>query len=217
MKAAIFDLDGTLLDTLEDLYLSVNYTLNKYGFPTRTREEIRSFVGNGVPMLIRRSLPDGVADEDFEDALSCFKEYYREHSADNTRPYMNIKEALAALRERGIGIGVVSNKVDFATRALCDSLLSGLIDEARGHTEGVPVKPDPASTHLVMRALGAGECVYIGDSDVDILTARAAGIPCVSVSWGFKSRSFLESCGAHHIADTPAQMLSYILDVLKEL
>ena len=210
-KAVIFDLDGTLLDTLEDLYLSVNHTLDKLGFCPRTREEVRSFVGNGVPMLIRRSLPEG-ADARTEDAaLECFKAYYREHSADHTRPYDGIIEALSELKMRGICVGVVSNKVDFATRSLCEKYFSGLVDMAQGQADGFPVKPDPASTLYVMDRLGAERGIYVGDSEVDIQTAAAAGLPCVSVSWGFKSREFLIEHGAGLIADTPTKMLSYIL------
>lgn len=212
----IFDLDGTLLDTLEDLYLSVNAVMKKFGFPCRTRDEVRSFIGNGVPKLIERALPSGVSREVYGDVLSDFKNYYREHCADNTCPYDGIIDLLTRLKENGYSTAVVSNKADFAVKSLCDGFFGGLIDISRGQLDGVPTKPSPESLFAVMDMLGADRYIYVGDSDVDILTAKNAHIPCISVSWGFRSEEFLISHGAENIARTAEELFEEICKEIQD-
>lgn len=208
--AVIFDLDGTLLDTLEDLYLSVNATLSAFNFPTRTRGEVRSFVGNGVPMLVKRALPSGVNEDIFDDALEFFTEYYGLHCMDHTRAYEKIPETLCELKRKGLSIGVVTNKIHSAACELCEKYFSGLVDIVQGQAEGFPTKPDPTATNYIIQKLGADKAIYVGDSEVDIQTAKNACVPCISVSWGFKERDFLETHGAELVCDTTEQMLSCI-------
>ena len=213
--AIIFDLDGTILDTLEDLYLSVNEMLKKYEFSMRTRDEVRSFVGNGVPKLVERSLPKGVDDGIFEEGLNFFRQYYDAHCNDHTRPYFGMTDALVKLRERGYLIGVVTNKIHTATQILCKTHFDGLIDELQGQTGEFPPKPHPASMLLVKERLGADKVIYVGDSEVDIQTARNCGVPCISVTWGFKDKDFLLGHGADCIADSIPQMLEHIYEISK--
>lgn len=216
MKTAIiFDLDGTILDTLEDLYLSVNQTMRHFGFPERTRDEVRSFVGNGVPKLIERSLPKGTAISDFERALEYFKKYYDTHCLDNTRPYEDITDALRKLKDKGYLVGVMTNKVHSAATLLCEQHFSGVTDMVLGQTDSFPTKPDPAALFFMRREMGADKVIYVGDSEVDIQTAKNAGVPCVSVSWGFKDREFLLSHGAEIVADTVSDMINYIYEISK--
>ena len=211
MKTAIiFDLDGTLLDTLDDLWESVNFTLEKMGFPQRSREEVRSFVGNGVPKLIERSLPKETSTEDFSKALKLFREYYGEHCMDKTKPYDGIPDVLSSLRNRGFFVGVVSNKIDSAVKSLCHSFFDGLVDVCVGQTEIVPIKPDPASVYAVMRELECERAVYVGDSEVDILTAKNAKIPCISVCWGFKDKDFLPNNGAQTVVQSVCELTGEI-------
>lgn len=212
--AVIFDLDGTLLNTLDDLHASVNNTLEKFGYPQRSLPEVRSFVGNGVPMLIRRALPADASEEDFCNALEYFKEYYKVHCDDRTKPYPGICEALAQLKTDGYPIGVVTNKVDNATKILCEKHFGELVDIALGQNGQFQVKPDPESLFYVKKYLCAETVIYVGDSEVDILTAENAGARCVSVSWGFKDREFLLAAGAQIIADTPKQMTDCIYNIL---
>ncbi len=212
----IFDLDGTLLDTLEDLYLSVNATMEKMGFPKRTKEEVCSFVGNGVPKLIERSLPDFATEKDFDLSLDFFKKYYGVHCMDNTCPYEGILTVLSEIKRCGYGVGVVSNKVDFAVRELCDRLFFGLVDVCRGQVDGVPTKPSPESVFAVMEKMNSEKFIYVGDSDVDILTAKNAKIPCISVSWGFRSAEFLRENGAEHIVGNTKELVCVIDELCKE-
>ncbi len=214
MKTAIiFDLDGTILDTLEDLYLSVNFAMREFGFPERSKDEVCSFVGNGMPKLIERSLPSGVYGEDFERAFASFRRYYDLHSIDHTCPYENIPEALRKLKDKGYVLGVLTNKAHTATIPLCEKYFSGIFDIVLGQSEQFPVKPDPTALFFVGSKLGADKMIYVGDSEVDIQTAKNANIPCVSVSWGFKSREFLLSHGAELVADTVFEMLDYIYKI----
>lgn len=201
----IFDLDGTLLDTLKDLYLSTNEILKKYSLPTRTIDEIRMFVGNGVPKLIERAIPKEHKHL-FDDILADFKEYYKEHSSINTRPYDGIISLLEHLKADGYKIGVVSNKLDFATKDLCNQYFGDLIDIAIGERENIQKKPCPDSVFEVMRVLESCSSVYVGDSDVDIMTAKNANIPCISVTWGFRSREFLKENGGYIFADNTKEL-----------
>lgn len=210
MKTAIiFDLDGTLLDTLGDLRDAANDALRRRGLPLRTTEEIRRFVGNGVRNLMRRCLPAGSPDEEIDAALADFKAYYAAHLCDTTAPYDGIPELLTVLRKRGIKVGVLSNKLDSATQQLIRHYFYGKVDVAFGEHSGVPRKPDPTSCRMVMEQLGVRPeaVLYVGDSGVDMRTARNAGLTAVGVTWGFRSRSELIDNGADLLADLPVQIL----------
>lgn len=206
--ALIFDLDGTLLDTLEDLWASLDQALTGQGLPGRSREEVRDFVGDGVSLLVQRALPPGAAPEIHRTVLDAFIAHYHEHCADRTRPYPGVTAMLRELRRQGYAAAVVSNKPQRETQALCRRFFPGLLDLAEGHRPELPKKPAPDLPLLVLRRLGFGpeQAVYIGDSQVDIETARAAGLEHLGVSWGYRSRSQLELSGARCIADLPRQV-----------
>jgi len=213
IKAVIWDLDGTLLNTLDDLAASTNAALLKNGLPQRTTDEVRCFVGNGVHKLIERAMPEpGEKHPKFQQVLDCFVAHYGAHSRDNTRPYDGIMEALAQLTEMGAMHAIVSNKIDFAVKALSQDYFPGWMKSAVGDDPSRRKKPAPDSVLEAMRQLGvtAEECVYVGDSDVDVITARNAGIPCVAVTWGFRDEQCLKDAGAEHIAHTPAQLVETI-------
>ncbi len=206
----IFDLDGTLLDTLDDLWISVNAALLSCGLPIRECEEVRAFVGNGIVKLMERATGE-VSQEVGARALSFFKMHYGAHCEDNTKPYEGIMELLAACKERGIKTAVVSNKADFATKKLAATYFGDLLELAVGENEaeGVRKKPAPDSLFAVMEQLGAKreETVYVGDSEVDIQTAKNAKVDCISVTWGFKDREFLAKNGATRLVDSPLEVL----------
>lgn len=210
---AIFDLDGTLLNTLNDLAASVNAALAACALPPRTTDEVRSFVGNGIRRLIDRSVPKGTEKDLTDDVFARFKEHYALHCADRTAPYDGIIALLEALRARGIKTTVVSNKADFAVKELCSRYFDGLLDEAIGEREGIKIKPAPDSVNEVLSRLGVSpeNAVYIGDSDVDIQTAKNACMDCISVCWGFRSKDFLHENGAEVIAERPEQLLEMIV------
>lgn len=215
MKAGIiFDLDGTLLNTLEDLADGVNYALRQFGLPERTIEEVRQFVGNGAERLIRLVLPGTENDPDPLEVLHVFREYYNAHCQVKTRPYDGIMEALAALKER-YPLAVVSNKPDSAVKPLCDYYFPGLY--ARGESADCPRKPAPDMVFKAMEALGVEGCVYVGDSEVDVRTARNAGVPCLSVLWGFRDREVMESAGGEYFCGDPAQMPEIIEKIIGEV
>lgn len=205
----VFDLDGTLLDTLGDLAASTNYALAANGMPTRTVEEVRMFVGNGVKKLMERAVPEGLANPRFEETYRCFREHYMEHNLDTTAPYPHVLEMLAALKARGKQLAVVSNKFYAATQELCAHFFGAYIDVAIGERETIRKKPAPDTVLEALRQLGAAKegAVYIGDSDVDIDTARNCGIPCVSVLWGFRDRDFLLRHGAETLVSSPLELL----------
>ena len=208
----VFDLDGTLLDTLDDLTNSVNAALEHEGLPVHTREEIRGFVGNGVRLLMERSIPGGASHPSFDKVFAFFRRHYMEHGADNTRPYPGIMPLLNQLRERGKKIVVVSNKFYDATRSLCSEYFGELVDVAVGEREGIRKKPAPDLVNEAFRQLGVSQddslsAVYIGDSDVDIDTAKNSHLPCISVLWGFRSREFLLDHGATTFVSDPMEIL----------
>lgn len=207
----IFDLDGTLLDTLGDLAASVNYALREYGMPEHSLDEVRCFVGNGVRLLMERAVPDGTANPQFEDAFSTFRQHYMAHSLDTTRPYDGIPETLTALRQRGCHIAVVSNKMMAATQDLCRHFFPDTVEVAIGEheAEGIRKKPAPDTVYAALCQLGAEKdhAVYVGDSDVDILTAANAGLPCISVLWGFRDKDFLIQHGAKTLISAPHELL----------
>ncbi len=207
----IFDLDGTLLDTLDDLAAATNYALRQYGMPEHTRDDIRRFIGNGVRMLMVRAVPGGEQNPRFEDALATFREYYLHHAQDVTAPYPGIAELLSELRRCGCRVAVVSNKFCAATEALCRPFFPTTVEVAIGENEaaGIRRKPAPDTVNEALRQLGAdaATAVYVGDSEVDILTARAAQLPCISVLWGFRDRQFLLEHGATLFANSPDDLL----------
>ena len=207
----IFDLDGTLLDTLGDLATSVNYALKSHGMPEHSVDDVRQFVGNGVRKLMERAIPDGAANPDFEATFATFREYYMAHSLDTTRPYAGIPETLVALKARGCRLAVVSNKMMAATQALCRHFFPDTIEVAIGEDEarGIRKKPAPDTVFEALRQLNVGKSgeVYVGDSDVDIQTAANAGIPCISVLWGFRDRDFLLQHGAKTFISAPLELL----------
>lgn len=214
MKAAVFDLDGTLLDTLEDLYRSVNRALVHFGLPERTKEEVRAFLGNGVEMLMARAVPEGRENSLFLPCLQYFKEDYARHSLDYTAPYPGIVPLLQNLKARGITCAVVSNKFDAAVKDLVHHFFDGLIFFARGESAAVRPKPAPDTVLAVLKEMQVSpkDAVYIGDSDVDIRTAENCGIPCISVLWGFRTKEFLQKCGASFFAREPEEVLAGILE-----
>ena len=207
----IFDLDGTLLGTLGDLAASVNFALRAFDLPQHSVAAVRSMVGNGVRLLMERAVPEGAQHPLFEAAFSTFRQHYMEHSLDTTRPYEGIPELLRELKGRGRQTAVVSNKFDTATKALCNHFFSGLIDVAVGEheAEGIRKKPAPDTVLEALSQLGSGpeRAVYIGDSEVDIATARNSGLPCISVLWGFRSREFLLANGATTFISSPAELI----------
>ena len=212
--AAIFDLDGTLLDTLEDLYLATNQALTRHSLPARTRDEVRMFVGNGVEMLIRRAVPAETAENTVAAVLADFKAIYATICEDHTVPYPGIIPLLTALRARGIRTAVVSNKFDAATKQLCQKYFGDLVEIAVGERAGIRKKPAPDTVFEVLRQLelSADSAVYIGDSDVDIETARGAGMPCLSVTWGLRDEDFLIEHGATVLVHTPRELLEILVE-----
>lgn len=207
-KLAIFDLDGTILDTLEDLADAVNYALGEYGYPLRTIEEVRRFVGNGIRKLIERAVPAGLTQEEISGVHQTFAAYYQEHCADKTRPYEGILSLLERLRAAGCLTAVVSNKADVAVQPLCQHYYEGLFDYAVGERAGIRRKPAPDAVQEVLRRLqvDARDAVYIGDSEVDIQTAANAGLDSIIVTWGFRDRAYLESQGGRQFVDRPEEI-----------
>ena len=207
----IFDLDGTLLDTLTDLAASVNYALRTHDMPEHSIDDVRRFVGNGVRKLMERAVPGGAENPYFEAAFATFREYYMLHSLDTTRPYPGIQEVLAELKARGCHLAVVSNKMMAATVELCRHFFPDTIEVAIGENEaeGIRKKPAPDTVFAALRELHNEPLtsVYVGDSDVDIATARNAGLPCISVLWGFRDRQFLLDHGATTFVSSPNELL----------
>ena len=216
-KVYIFDLDGTLLDTLADLAASTNYALRKHGMPEHSIDDVRRFVGNGVRKLMERAVPDGANNPLFDEAFATFRQHYMEHSLDTTRPYDGIPETLAALKARGCRLAVVSNKMMAATQELCRHFFPDTIEVAIGEDEahGIRKKPAPDTVFEALKTLGVSRvgasdglsAVYVGDSDVDIQTAANAGLPCISVLWGFRDRDFLIQHGAETFVSAPSELL----------
>ena len=207
----VFDLDGTLLDTLGDLAASTNYALRTHGMPEHSLDDVRRFVGNGVRVLMERAVPQGAENPQFEAAFQTFRTYYMQHSLDTTKPYDGILETLEALKAEGCRLAVVSNKMMAATQELCRHFFRDTIEVAIGEHEaqGIRKKPAPDTVNEAFRQLGVGKerAVYVGDSDVDILTARNSGLPCISVLWGFRDRDFLIQHGAETFISAPSELL----------
>lgn len=207
-KTYIFDLDGTLLDTLNDLHASCNYALRTHGMPERSLEEVKQFVGNGVKKLMERAIPDGLENPLFEETLQTFRQHYLLHNLDTTLPYPGIMEMLQQLKAQGKCIAVVSNKFYAATQDLCKHFFGDTIQVAIGEREDIKKKPAPDTVLEALRQLQVTrqDAVYVGDSEVDVETARNSGIPCISVLWGFRSKTFLLSHGATTFIETPNEL-----------
>lgn len=212
-KTAIFDLDGTLLDTLADLKNAVNYALKEFSFRERTTEEIRSFIGNGVVKLMERSTPEVTDEKTQEECLAVFRKYYLEHMSDNTKAFDGVTDILKTLREKGIKTAVVSNKLHKAVEELCQQYFPGLIDEAIGVSVEEERKPSPVNVLKAMKNSGSDKenTVYIGDSEVDVQTAHNAGIKCIGVTWGFRDKKDLTENSCDFIAETAEEVLNLIL------
>ncbi len=210
--AIVFDLDGTLIDTLEDLKDSVNFALNKFGFPERNLDEIRSFVGNGVKRLVYLSVPDGTDEETSAKCLEIFKEHYKGNSRNKTAPYEGIPEMLKKVQAAGFKTAVVTNKIQDAAIEIIRCFFGDKIDVIIGQVDGVAQKPEPDGVWLALEKLGVDrtKAVYIGDSEVDCMTAHNAGLPCIGVTWGFRSREVLEENKAEFIVDSPEKILDCV-------
>lgn len=210
-KAILFDLDGTLLNTLDDLNESMNKVLVKNGYKEQTKDETRRFVGNGVRKLVERSLP-GESAELYDKIEVQFKECYAKNMRNKTAPYEGIEELLKALKERQVKVGVVSNKFDGAVKSLCKEIFGEYTQVAVGERSGVRKKPAPDSVLAAIEELGVKkeEAIYAGDSDVDIETAKNAGIKSIGVTWGFRDRELLISCGADFLADRAEDILKIV-------
>lgn len=210
MTGILFDLDGTLLNTLDDLMDAVNHTMEVFGYPRHSREEVRRFVGNGAGQLLRLSVPQG---QDWQEPLAAFQSYYREHCQIKTAPYPGIMEALYALKKYPMAI--VSNKPDAAVKKLCAQYFPGIY--AQGEHPGCPRKPSPDMVRIAMEHIGVDRCIYVGDSEVDVLTAHNAAVPCLSVLWGFRDRVEIQAAGESRFCEAPAQMPPMLEEMMKEL
>ena len=204
----VFDLDGTLLSTLGDLAASCNHALRANGMPERTIDEVRRFVGNGIKKLMERAIPGGLDNPLFEKTFADFRQHYMHHNLDTTCPYPGVMEMLESLRSRGKKVAVVSNKFYAATQALCKHFFGDLVDVAIGEREGIRKTPAPDTVNEALAQMNVGKerAVYIGDSDVDIMTANNCGMPCISVLWGFRDYDFLVEHGATIFVTSPLQL-----------
>ena len=208
----LFDLDGTLLDTLEDLWNATNAALDYFGCPRRSLAEIRSFVGNGARNQIRLSLPGRADDPDLDAVLAWYKAYYADHCQIKTAPYPGIAEMLEGLKGEW-PMAIVSNKPDVAVKALCAEHFPGIY--ALGEAADCPRKPAPDMVFKAMKAIGVEQCIFIGDSEVDIRTARNAGVPCISVLWGFRDRNVLEEAGGQHFCADPGDFSAVLEEICR--
>ena len=207
----IFDLDGTLLDTLEDLTDAVNVALQANGYPTRTLDEMRYFVGNGAATMLRKAAPEGV---DLQPIMDVFVKWYGDHCRDKTRPYDGILQALEELKQE-YPLAVVSNKPDYAVKLISQTMFPGVYGV--GEIQGIPRKPAPDMLLSAMKQIGVEKCIYIGDSDVDLATARNADVPCISVLWGFRTRSDLEKAGATIFCAHPRELKTMIKQIISTM
>ena len=209
-KTVVFDLDGTLLDTLEDLTISTNAALAAHGMPSHPIESVRRFVGNGIALLIHRAVPAGTPADVEAAVLEDFKRHYGAHCEDHTGPYVGVPDLLARLRDAGLALAVVSNKADFAVQELVGRQFPATFDAVLGENEaaGISKKPAPAMVEAALARMGRGRdgLVYVGDSEVDVQTAANAGCPCLSCTWGFRTRAELVAAGATTFVDTPEEL-----------
>ena len=213
-KAIIWDLDGTILNTLDDLSNSVNYVLKAKGFSLLDNEKIKMILGNGIRSLMEKAVPDGLNNPDFEECFSMFKNHYQKHMDDNTAPYNGIVDVMKYLKITGYKQAIVSNKIDYAVQKLVEKYYS-FVDTAIGENQGMAKKPSPEMVNEALRRLGvsAAESVYIGDSEVDLETAQNSGLDCISVAWGFRDRDFLLDKGAKYIIDFPEELVKMLVEM----
>lgn len=212
IDTVIFDMDGTVLDTLQDLADAVNYALDAFGMPERTIDEVRAFVGNGVRRLLELSVPGGFENPKFEEVFAKFREYYSIHCNDKTKAYDGILPMLRELEKEGYALAIVSNKLDSAVKELNEIYFEGIVKVAIGEVEGIAKKPAPDMVEKALKELGKTKetAVYVGDSDVDLMTAKNAELPCISVLWGFRDEAFLREHGAVCFAKAPGEILKLI-------
>ena len=211
MTGILFDLDGTLLNTLEDLTDATNYVLREFGFPQRTMEQVRRAIGNGAANQLRKSAPEGTPEETLEQMLAVYKPYYTAHCQIRTRPYAGISEALSQLCTR-YPVAIVSNKPDSAVKALCAEYFPGIY--ALGESPDCPRKPAPDMVLRAMETIGVDRCIYVGDSEVDVLTAHNAAMPCLSVLWGFRDRADMAAEGATHFCEETSQLVEKLEEMI---
>ena len=211
MTGILFDLDGTLLNTLEDLTDATNHVLREFGFPERTIEQVRRAIGNGAANQLRKSAPEGTPEKTIEQMLAVYKPYYTAHCQIKTKPYDGVSKALAELC-KCYPVAIVSNKPDSAVKTLCADYFPGIY--ALGESAGCPRKPAPDMVHKAMQAIGVDRCIYVGDSEVDVLTAQNAKVLCLSVLWGFRDREDMEAAGALHFCENPNQMVEKIEEMI---
>ena len=212
INTIVFDMDGTVLNTLKDLTISVNYVLEKFGMPKRTLEEYRMFFGNGIRHALELSLPEGTSPEILDEMVPVFREHYDRHCLDNTRPYDGILDLMKELKDRGYKMAIVSNKIDSAVKELNSRFFSDFVDVAIGEKPGIRRKPAPDTVIEALKELNSNvnETVYIGDSEVDYATAENSGLRCISVLWGFRDKEYLEEIGADVFAEKPGDILSIL-------
>ena len=215
IKNIVFDMDGTILDTITDIREATNFALRKCGYPERTLTEVLSFVGNGIKVLIERAVPNNISAELVDKCLVEFKGYYDIHKNDNTKPYPQILQLMSELRDMGINMSVVSNKFDAGVKELAEQLFTGFLPIAIGESDTIVPKPNPSGVWYAMELMNANknDTVYIGDSEVDFQTAKNSEIEFIGVSWGFRTRLLLEQLGSKYIVDSPLE----IIDVIKEI
>ena len=213
----IFDLDGTLLNTLEDLKDSVNFALSRQGFPLRNLTEIRSFVGNGIRLLMERAVPQNTDSETFEICFKNFCEYYKIHMEDKTAPYEGINDMLKAVKNAGYKTAIVTNKADFAAQDLCKRMFGNTIDLVVGSVDGRPNKPAPDGVYYALEVLNSKleNTIFVGDADTDIITAKNANLPSVGVLWGFRDREIIEKEGAEYIVETVKDLQNLLVSLKK--
>ncbi len=216
IKAVIFDLDGTLVDSIKDIGISTNYALNKYGFPIHELSEYNYFVGNGVPKLIERAIPkEDLNEQSFNNVLTAFSEYYGKNYLANTVPYKDINECLTVLKQNGIALAVLSNKKDEYTQKIVLKLFGDTFDFVLGKSEAYPLKPNPASTLDIIEKLGISEkeCAFLGDSGVDMQTAVNSGCLPIGVTWGLRTEDELKANGAKYLIHKPNDIAEFILGI----
>ncbi|MDO4187421.1 MAG: HAD family hydrolase [Lachnospiraceae bacterium] len=206
----IFDMDGTILDTIEDLTVTTNYAMEKMGYPKHTIEEVKWFVGNGIMMLIKRAVPEGTSEEDIKRTHTFFMEHYKDHCNDKTGPYEGIIELLNKLKAADKKLAVVSNKADGPVKVLAQEIFPGLFDVAIGERPGINKKPARDMVDEAIKQLGADrdKTVYIGDTNVDFETAKNSELDCILVSWGFRGREFIEQYDAEYYVDRPEEIIN---------
>ena len=212
INTVVFDMDGTVLNTLDDLTISVNYTMEKFGFPQRTLDDYRRAFGSGIRRAIELTVPEGTSQEVIDEMVPVFKAHYDVHCLDKTGPYEGILDLMKELKKRGYKMAIVSNKIDSAVKELNQKFFSEAIDVAIGELDGIKRKPAPDMVMKALKELGssADEAVYIGDSEVDFATANNSNLPCISVLWGFRDKAYLEEIGAEIFAEEPGEVLDIL-------